>query len=73
VRSISFEQRTSWRDVRGTKAVVKTLPVALAVKGLNVTVGQSLEMIAELKNPWRSPHHTCELTAACGPLTFSSN
>jgi hypothetical protein len=71
VRSISFEQRTSSRDVRGTKAVVKTLRVALAVKGLKITVGQSLEMIAELKR--RSPHHTCELTAARGPLTFSSN
>jgi hypothetical protein len=36
------------RDFRDAKAMARILRAALAAKGLNVTIGQSLELIAEV-------------------------
>src|SRR5438552_7851125 len=45
----SFEQRMQdMRDFRDAKAMARTLRAALAAKGLKITIGQSLELIAEV-------------------------
>ena len=36
------------RDFRNAKAMAQTLRAALATKGIKITVGQSLELIAEI-------------------------
>jgi Glyoxalase superfamily protein/Clp amino terminal domain, pathogenicity island component len=45
---VSFEQRMQdMRDFRDAKVMARTLRAALAAKGLKITIGQSLELIAE--------------------------
>jgi glyoxalase superfamily protein len=36
------------RDFRNAKAMAQTLRAALATKGVKITIGQSLELIAEI-------------------------
>ena len=44
----SFEQRMQdMRDFRDAKAMARTLRADLAAKGLKITIGQSLELIAK--------------------------
>lgn len=65
------------RDFRDSKAMAHTLRTSLASKGLKITVGQSLELIAELfglpdwntlaaATTWRAYHrHSRILAASC--------